>query len=445
MRFRNHKSGDEKRHIIVVGSAIAVLAVLVVIALIRRPVMIMPPESDEITAKRQSPDNAFYTLQEAIALLPDRPEPLMVETGADTKRFVPDKKSWGRAFNVRRPDDDPLFVEYRQKCVLAVRKAREALTKPYFLYPEIGIEETFDSEYYLYLEALYELTNAIVASARYQLWTEHEREQVTSDLLDWIRLGRMVARDGSSHYHMQVLGLQQECLRILRQAVSQTDSAEVLHNTLLELQQLADEPQYLSTHLVFEWRQVDNSVHSNSLYSSSDFSPGNDPTAAGLEEFGRLLGVHNIGRHYLKLRESRRSKRQRKFLRKNRDELMRAVDLPYREYIVWKSTHRELPGGRMFHWQTVTDTYYHGSLLAIALELYRIQHGEYPEELDALVPEQIGSLPLDPFNGGPFDYRRVKDDYLLRSIGPDLVNDPYNTGDIVIHQPADDPSGPERV
>ena len=43
---------------------------------------------------------------------------------------------------------------------------------------------------------------------------------------------------------------------------------------------------------------------------------------------------------------------------------------------------------------------------AIALERYRLAHGEYPETLDALAPQFIAKLPHDVINGQPLHYRR---------------------------------------
>lgn len=44
---------------------------------------------------------------------------------------------------------------------------------------------------------------------------------------------------------------------------------------------------------------------------------------------------------------------------------------------------------------------------ALALKIYRCEKGEYPETLDALVPEILDQLPCDPLTGMPFDYRKM--------------------------------------
>ena len=45
--------------------------------------------------------------------------------------------------------------------------------------------------------------------------------------------------------------------------------------------------------------------------------------------------------------------------------------------------------------------------IACALERYRLAHREYPETLDALVPQFIEKLPHDIIGGQPLHYRRM--------------------------------------
>lgn len=55
---------------------------------------------------------------------------------------------------------------------------------------------------------------------------------------------------------------------------------------------------------------------------------------------------------------------------------------------------------------------------AIALERYRLAHGEFPESLDALAPQFIASVPHDVIGGEPLKYRREADgQFVLYSIG----------------------------
>ena len=61
---------------------------------------------------------------------------------------------------------------------------------------------------------------------------------------------------------------------------------------------------------------------------------------------------------------------------------------------------------------------------ACALELHFLEHGNYPGSLEALIPEHLDELPLDPVDREPLRYLRIDDDsYKLYSIGPDQKDD----------------------
>jgi hypothetical protein len=62
--------------------------------------------------------------------------------------------------------------------------------------------------------------------------------------------------------------------------------------------------------------------------------------------------------------------------------------------------------------------------IACALERYRLAHGSYPAQLDALVPACIPALPHDVLTGEPYLYRRdAPDVFVLYSIGWNLKDD----------------------
>lgn len=62
-------------------------------------------------------------------------------------------------------------------------------------------------------------------------------------------------------------------------------------------------------------------------------------------------------------------------------------------------------------------------LTAIALELYRREHGTWPEELAALVPELLPSMPLDRYDGQVLKYRLRDGVPRLYSVGVDRDDD----------------------
>jgi hypothetical protein len=64
-----------------------------------------------------------------------------------------------------------------------------------------------------------------------------------------------------------------------------------------------------------------------------------------------------------------------------------------------------------------------GVITGIALELYRQEHGKYPESLDALVPELLPEVPVDRITGARIHYRIVAERPLVFSVGADRKND----------------------
>lgn len=69
--------------------------------------------------------------------------------------------------------------------------------------------------------------------------------------------------------------------------------------------------------------------------------------------------------------------------------------------------------------QVTTDQ----ALLACALERYRLAHGQYPDQLDALTPEFVSALPRDVIGGEPYKYRRTADTFVLYSVGWNETDD----------------------
>ena len=59
---------------------------------------------------------------------------------------------------------------------------------------------------------------------------------------------------------------------------------------------------------------------------------------------------------------------------------------------------------KVAHGQTAVNL----ARMAIALERYRLAHGEFPESLDALAPQFMAKMPHDVIGGQPLHYRRTK-------------------------------------
>jgi hypothetical protein len=73
---------------------------------------------------------------------------------------------------------------------------------------------------------------------------------------------------------------------------------------------------------------------------------------------------------------------------------------------------------------------------AIALERYRLAHGEFPELLDALAPQFIAQIPHDVIGGQPLHYRRTDDgQFILYSVGWNEIDD----GGVVVFKKGSSP------
>jgi hypothetical protein len=59
---------------------------------------------------------------------------------------------------------------------------------------------------------------------------------------------------------------------------------------------------------------------------------------------------------------------------------------------------------------------------AIAIELFRRQTGQWPVNLNELVPRFLPAVPLDPFHGKPLRYFVGDGEYRLYSIGSDRLD-----------------------
>jgi hypothetical protein len=80
-------------------------------------------------------------------------------------------------------------------------------------------------------------------------------------------------------------------------------------------------------------------------------------------------------------------------------------------------------------------------IVAIALELHRRRHGDWPAALEALVPELLPAVPPDRFNGQPLRYRLLDGRPLVYSVGADGDDDGGRTTVNEFGQPAADLAG----
>jgi len=95
--------------------------------------------------------------------------------------------------------------------------------------------------------------------------------------------------------------------------------------------------------------------------------------------------------------------------------------------------------------QTIDKAETNRSLAQVALDLnvYHTQNKSYPATLAQLEAQRKTKLPLDPFSGKPFFYRRTKNDYDLYSVGVNKRDDDGRTEDDWNRSPRAAPQSPD--
>ena len=76
--------------------------------------------------------------------------------------------------------------------------------------------------------------------------------------------------------------------------------------------------------------------------------------------------------------------------------------------------------------------------LGLALEIYRARFGSYPNSLNALVPDILVKLPLDPFTGNSFLYRISEAELAVYSVGENGIDDGGEVWQTRLNPGADD-------
>ena len=75
----------------------------------------------------------------------------------------------------------------------------------------------------------------------------------------------------------------------------------------------------------------------------------------------------------------------------------------------------------------IAETTRQMTIAAIALQRFKLAHGQFPAQLSNLVPDYVTSVPLDPVDGQPLHYRLQSDGkFLLYSMGENGVDDGGN-------------------
>ncbi|MCX5770799.1 MAG: hypothetical protein NTZ09_11080 [Candidatus Hydrogenedentes bacterium] len=134
MKRRSHA----RRNVFLV-IVIFALAALAVTATRLFPRNAIPPESAEMAARRADRENnGWYLLEQILAETPDPPQAAwgpLPDDPSTVGYYRAEPGSLGSRIGVGRPDDDPILVEYLASGSKLVPRVREVLAKPFILLP----------------------------------------------------------------------------------------------------------------------------------------------------------------------------------------------------------------------------------------------------------------------------------------------------------------------
>ncbi|HQE83202.1 MAG TPA: hypothetical protein PLM14_09395 [Candidatus Hydrogenedentes bacterium] len=386
---RRTKQTSAKRRIFLFLGLLLVFAGLVVAARFYRTKPLIEPESPEMAAKRMSPDNAYYALLEVAKDLPAPPKNLRGEIGPSVI---------ASQMAVRRPDDDPEMIDYFE----TTRPAAEAIVqildqKAYYCAPLEFLERNRQV-----LDSFQQLARILCAHALYAA-KKGNPEQASKFALSCLRLGDSVAKDGpfdNVNSGCEIVDQAAACAMCLPWA---DYSQECLRSFSSALDVLRPAGIDLSRSVDWEFRLVE---------------------AGGIYAFSEEDG--NSG-----LMASMREAALRRFLRKHEAALRKAAQLSYPELPAWSGRqrrtrhieHRVLPTRLMRAVEssvvnvTRARTSVEGLRAVLALALYKMMRGTYPELLEALTPEFLDSVPVDAYMAAPLRYSAANGTYRMYSVG----------------------------
>lgn len=76
-----------------------------------------------------------------------------------------------------------------------------------------------------------------------------------------------------------------------------------------------------------------------------------------------------------------------------------------------------------FQYEAKHDALIGAGEIAIELRVYKARHGKYPDTLKELALNTTHELPLDPFTGQSYIYRKEKEGFIVYSVGANLKDD----------------------
>ncbi len=433
--------------LIALTSLTAFLIVAVVIVLYTPIDPYFPPETPEKKARRFNPTNGWYALVEAGDLIEkiERHEPDDMD-----ELFL---SGWPSD-----PEKEAEVAQYLELAGQALAQMRKGLSAQYFLSCDLSNFSQSQPN----LSEWEKLAGAVVLQAK-KYEKDSNSRQALSNYTDVVRLGMMIGSDGGALYRWTGAKIERLGLEATSRLLHHYNDPETLRGALDTLQDISIREAPPSTILQWEIRMLEGSSEEfklRVLRASTSWPPptsdlirifraSSSPVPRRLPLISRIRDRFNLISH----------NRQTKELI---DELLTIADSPTweREKFAHISTSDPFHGLWLpvyIRWLAATrrqEAQLDGTIIALALRLYAIDHGEYPEVLDALVPTYLDSLPLDPFTDSQFVYTKGRNDFRLYGTGEDKDNDggvpwppypfhleddwPLPEGDLIIHLPREE-------
>ena len=418
-----------RRNTVVVVFLFALAALMIIVARFRAP-YVPYEEPPEFVAKRlDRENNAYYALLDAAALLPLTPPEIGYikdETGFESK-FKPKPGSVGELLRVWRPDADPLLLEFVEKSKPALKLARAAASKPYFLFPPVdwtASYEQLERRAFQNLPSLYQLRDLLVLDSASKSCSTNPAEdacrlmQQVLDLSFKMNADRYCWFEPAETFATNVI--RKSCIEHQREMLQWLDKTrrdwtppraaiDFAIRNVLEAD-LTDDPNYRPN----MWRRIATSVEMRMAFSRTK------------------LFVRRREKLY-------RDAAQLTFLQYNlQKEKFKPLQTPSRRYFDL-SLHAASVNANSRFFARVD-----GLRIAIALESYRHDHASYPDSLDSLAPDYLSELPLNPYDGSAFSYQREGDDYILYCPMKVVTHNPAVSrgGKLIFHMPAGAESPP---
>ena len=382
-----------------------------------------PPENEEIIARRQNPENGFFHLINAGQYLDRVVAPPAVEL----------QNPWLATSTMDTSEKEQLS-QYFEKIAPSLEEIRKALRAKYCMVPDTSSE--FINSTLVGVDCM-KMGRALVVRGRC-MEMEGKYRDAMSHYLEALQLGSALERsDGPYTYRGLAWYIENEAMTAINSSLQGFNESAVLREALRTLTEIQ--------------ATIPPLRHSYELtLYNLDVGMAGDPMefagSWGSELRWNIPKIDILRRLVIKVDIIRLHRNMAQFY----DEFLEVVDKPYLEF---RKAPLNIPGDffgqrivpRLIESRAEAARYrahLNGTMVAIALRLYRIERGDYPDNLDALVPAYLDSMPLDPFTGSPFHYEKAGDDFRLYGYGIDGKDDggtgTYNSGDLIIHLPREE-------